>query len=238
MNKTRFIFLIGSLFLTYEYSYCQIDKVDNCKELYAIEKPNSDLILTVFKQFWPKLDSIELELKSTLKFAVEYPKEESAIDMSYRYYLDTMKYTIRLEGEAIGISELRALFYKNSIKLISSSFNGTSASVHQTDFSIYNYNFKTKELSIDSIDTKLFQVQLKDYFKEGTPDSIISYTSSYTSYFFDIVYNEKGIATNQLYSNSFDRKFRDVEWLRGNVITFEYKDSKFIRSEPYFSEDF
>jgi len=200
-------------------------------------EPNADSILSIFKQFWPYLDLLENELINTLEAKIEYPKEEHEPNMSISFYLDTINYTIREESEASGVFELRALFSNNSIKIISSSIAGNNTHTYQSDFGIYSLNFETGRFLKDSIDKELFKVQLKDYFKENAPDSVVNKIDTHTSYFFSLTNNEKVVAENQLFEELIGEKLKDYKWLKGDKIDFEYKNNKFTRSEPYFSEE-
>jgi hypothetical protein len=202
-------------------------------------KINADSLISIFKLFWPKIDSIENELINKLNVKVIISSYEGEPDETCNYYLDTINYTLRSEFVSGGVyvSELRLLSAENTIKVMKSSFSGTNSFTNQDDFLIYDYNYNKKSFSIDTVAGKLFKVQLIDFFKENTPDSIITEFEGHSSYFFQTIYNESGVAEIQLFDESLEKNIKSNKWLKGNKITFYYKDNKFFKTETYFSID-
>ncbi len=238
-NKNILLIIFSLLFLIISLINNLIVAQDKGSIKLTENKINADSLMSIFKLFWPKIDSIENELINKQNAEVIISSYEGEPDETCNYYLDTVNITLRSEYNSggVSISELRILFSDQTVVVIRSSFSGTSSFTNQNDLLIYNYNFNEKTFSLDTINIKLFNVELKDYFKENTPDSIISEFEGHSSYFFHIIYNETGIAENQLFDNSFEKNIMNNNWLKGNKITFYYKDNKFIKTEPYFSNE-
>lgn len=239
-----------TIFKTLLLSFLTLILLANCKNEKSIVKnenniqsrvinSRSDSIISIFKTIWPSIDSISENLLKDLTETVIATSYEDEPDEICRYYLDTIKYTLRKEFQSGGtyVSELRILFSDKAIKIISSDFSGTNSFTNQNKVEVYDYDFNKNSLILDSINTKLFIVNLRDYFKENTPDSVISKLENHLSYFFQISYNESGIAENQLFDESFDKDITNNNWLKGNKITFYYENNEFRKSEPYFSNN-
>lgn len=201
--------------------------------------PSSDSVISIFRKIWPSIDSLSEKLVKNLSTTIIVASYEDEPDEVCRYYLDTIKYTLRKEFQSggISVSELRILFSDNTVKIISSDFSGTSSFTNQNNPKIYNYDYNKQSFTLDTADTKFFIVRLRDFFKGNTPDSVISEFKGHSSYFFQITYNESGIAENQLFDDSFDKNITNNNWLKGNKITYYYENNKFRKSEPYFSEN-
>lgn len=206
-----------------------------------MERVNADSIISIFKMFWPSIDSIknklmqeksiELIISSNERLFEDEPNETCS------YYLDTVNYAIQSEyySGGVSVSELRILFSNNDIFVISSNFSGTRAFTTQNYLSIFKYDFEKKFFYLDSMNTKLFKVEKSDFFKESTPDSIISEFANHSSNFFNIFYTNDGVAVNEIFDEIIGNDIKENKWLKGNVITFYFNNNRFYRTEPYFS---
>ncbi len=239
MKKCKFIFFYQFLSLLF-YISCNMN-VSQDKGLIELNKNkiNADSLISIFKAFWPEIDSIEKELIKKGSVEVIISSYEGEPDEVCTYYLDTINYTLRSEFISGGatVSELRLLYSNNTIKVLKSSFSGTSAFTNQNDFEIYDYNFNKKIFLTDTVAEKLFNVQLIDFFKENTPDSVIKEFERHSSYYFTIVYNEAGVAEIELFDELKGNDITSNNWLKGNKISFYYNDKKFIKAGPYFSNE-
>ena len=199
-------------------------------------KINPDSIQNIFNSF-SLLGTVSDDLKLNLKNEVKgsYDGDEYTI----YYYLDTLNYTFRKEFSFVGtqIKEARILLSENSIKILYSENSGTSSFTSQNEIKVFEYNPLNKTFDIDTINTGLFQIKFKDYFKANTPDSIISDLSNNSNFFFNIVLNKTGIAENEIFSTLIGENLIENKWLKGNKITYKYKDNKIMKSNPYFENE-
>ncbi len=230
-------FIILNLFSTCRNEK-SVDRHDNnilTKEI----NPSSDSIVSIFSTMWPNIDSLSEKLLKNLTATVIVASYEDEPNEICRYYLDTIKYTLRREFQSggVSVSELRILFLDNTIKILSSDFSGTTSFTNQNNIEIYDYDYNKMSFLLDSVNTSFFSVDLKDYFKENTPDSVVLEFESHSSHFFQIVYIEAGIAENKLFDESFDKEITNNNWLKGNIITYYYENNKFRKSGPYFTNN-
>ena len=106
---------------------------------------------------------------------------------------------------------------------------------------IQSFNPYTESTFVNPSDKKIFAVEIKDFFKESTPDSVIR--TQYTTDFSITHLEKEGVAECRLSPGYWSRRWSGEEcfaeikkWLKGEVIHFDFVDGKFIRSEPYFDD--
>ena len=199
-------------------------------------KISPDSIQNIFNSF-SLLGAVsdDLKLNLTRKVKGSYDGDEYTI----YYYLDTLNYTFRQEFSFVGIQikEARILLSENSIKILYSENSGTRSATSQNEIKVFDYNPSKKTFDIDTLNTGLFQIKFKDFFKDNTPDSIISNLSNNSNFFFSIVLNKTGIAENEIFSTLVGEKLNESKWLKGNKIAYMYRDNKIIKTNPYFENE-
>ena len=129
-------------------------------------------------------------------------------------------------------TEYRLLNFDHKAKFIYSSYSATDNGVYQSDFKIFDFNPQSGSFSLDSVASELFKVERKDFFKESTPDSLLT-----GNHFFRITRAKRGIAECQLdfpWWIPQEQLEEAHKWLKGNTIYFDFVDGTFTRSEPYF----
>jgi len=129
----------------------------------------------------------------------------------------------------------RLLNSVDGAKLLSLGF-GRYDGMEYGVINISDFDLRTGNLSY-SLDNNIFRVELKDFFKETTPDSIIQ--TQVTTDFQITHLNKKGVAECRLSPAYWDYHNNEEisKWLKGVVIHFNFVDGKFIRSEPYFENN-
>jgi hypothetical protein len=167
--------------------------------------------------------------------------EESGEVYEDKTYLiiDTIKNALRIESTEAGnssfiIDEYKVINVKNDIKLIHSKLVGTRAFTTQSELTVYDYNSRQKTLALDTINTKLFEVEISDYFKSNTPDSILNIAEEEASYFLNLLYNDTGIG-EYLYVEDVWRE-KQSEWMKGNTIRFNWVGKRVERTKPFYRE--
>jgi hypothetical protein len=155
--------------------------------------------------------------------------------------IDSTKNALRIEDTETNNSSFYVKEYRisnskgNLLKFIHSEYLGTNAFTSQEKFEIYDYDFKTNTFKFDSASIKLFTCDVKDFFYKTTPDSIIETYSRHSSNFFQIVYNDFGVATYILDDHLTAARQERNKWIIGNTIKFDLINNRFIRSRPYYT---
>ncbi len=188
------------------------------------------------------------------EYSPNYSEDNDDPDYNYETYaikhyftLDTVQnviehYTIDVDrdgNETSGFGEdhiYRLINSAHKTKFLSLGF-GRYDGVEYGIIDVSDFDPRTGRLSGNDVDKKIFAVEIKDFFKESTPDSVVK--KQYTTDF-NIIYLEKeGVAECRLspYRWEKERYENTRKWLKGDVIHFDFVDGKFIRSGPYFEHD-
>jgi len=118
-------------------------------------------------------------------------------------------------------------YFKNDsvYKIVFSNSTNSQADNYQNVLDTYQYYLKSKKLIKDTVIYKAFSIELKDFFKKNTPDSIISKYSEniQPTYSFskDLIHCE---ISDYGYSNTLLK----CPWLKGNCIEINWNGKDFI----------
>ena len=154
--------------------------------------------------------------------------------------LDLKKNFLRIEmsyetGQRAFIAfELRSFKVANGNSII--VFSNTSGAPHeylQNNLTVFSYN-KAKGLSQIKSPGLITKVNVKYFFKNNTPDSVIKRHENYPSITYELGYEGENITLN--FGESYGVEEIDRKWLLGDAIEFVWKDSHFIRHKPIFKE--
>ncbi|MDR0230921.1 MAG: hypothetical protein LBI82_02245 [Dysgonamonadaceae bacterium] len=106
------------------------------------------------------------------------------------------------------------------------------------ELDIYDFNSLTESFSLDTTVYEILDVSLDNFFKESTPDSLMGF---FDYCFYPAYYTDKYIAQYRFRSyvgSYFEERKEELEkWMLGNVIDIYFINGKFVRSEPYFEDD-
>lgn len=210
---------------------------------YLIKAQTDCVVCDVFNQI--KLENIDNKLKDSILTHTKYYPQTNDSDYIEYYSLtiDSVKEQVRIEfgfesgQKAYAIDEIK-LFKKSdgNYKAIYSHCTGANAMLNQGELSIYDYNTKTRILSIDNLTRSLFQIGLKDFFKVNTPDSVITEFDSHSGFSYDLFYAEKNDIEFRLVNFLIFDHLKDNKDVSGNIIGFKWINDRFVRLEPYFEE--
>ncbi len=110
-------------------------------------------------------------------------------------------------------------------KIVFSNSTNSRSDNYQNVLDTYQYYLKSKKLIKDTVIYKAFRIELKDFFKKKTPDSIISKYSEdiQPTYSFskDLIHCE---ISDYGYSNTLLK----CPWLKGNCFEIKWNGKDFI----------
>ena len=99
-------------------------------------------------------------------------------------------------------------------------------------FEVYDFNAKKGKFTLDAASSALFKLDEKDFFTDETPETILSDAWYHIS--FEITDAHGQFAEHRLNFNS--ENYDWTQWMKGNVISFDFEDGKFTRSAPFFDD--
>ena len=104
---------------------------------------------------------------------------------------------------------------------------------HTGQFEVYDFDERQGTFSFDAVSSALFKLEVKDLFKDETPERILE-DASYRVYF-EMTDASGGVAEYRLQSDNETYHF--TQWLKGNVISFNFRDGTLVRSVPCFDNE-
>lgn len=111
-------------------------------------------------------------------------------------------------------------------KIVYSNSTNSRSDNFQNALDTYEYYLKPKKLIKDTIEYKAFKIKLKDFFKNNTPDSIIS------KYYSDNIQPTYSFRKDLIYCIISDYGYSNIllesPWLLGNYIEIKWNGKDFI----------
>lgn len=195
----------------------------------------------ILKQL-PKENFEEINIDSLIKNEKFYPASNSD-EQIIRYTLTgvnditgTLRIEMTFESGQRGfiIRELRRIkVTDNEFIIVYSVVNGAPIAFGQSELA--TYKLKRGQLTKTKKNLLPSNIGLADFVKPNTPDSVIAKYNEYSNHSYELVYSGDNICY-VLYEN-FDSFEIDRSWLLGNKIEFIFRNGKFKRASPSFSEE-
>lgn len=119
-------------------------------------------------------------------------------------------------------------------KIIYSKSSISYADKYQNELLTYEYRLKEKSLTKDTTRYKALRLTLNDFFKDNTPDSILSKYS-------EKVHPIYSFSSNKIFCRISDTGFANTlkkePYLRGNVVEIEWNKNAFLVKKYILEKD-
>ncbi len=210
---------------------------------FFIKAQANNAVIKVLRQI--ELENISENLKDSILIYTNYypPSEDSDYIEYYSLQIDSIIGSARIEygfqsGQSAYSEDDIKLFKKsdNNYKVIYSHCTGANAMLNQNDLIIYDFDITTNLLKLDSTTNSIFDFKFKDFYKTGTPDSIIMNDMTPVEFYYDLFYPQKYDVELSLVSFLLSVNFQDNKNILGDIIGFKWINDRFIKSEPYYNE--
>ena len=124
-----------------------------------------------------------------------------------------------------------------NLKVVCSISSGSNGTMDQLTLQVFDFTVKSGILLRDRNSELVFKSEISDFFKKGTPDSVITKFESHSGYRLELFYSEAA-GEFRLHEFLIQNNEQEDNFLAGNKIRIMWLNDRFRRAIPEFSKEY